>query len=330
MPLRFGDDPLLWASWLYYEEGLTQSEIASVIGISRASVVAYLAEARNRGIVNIAIETDRLRSLSVARALTDHFGLKDCLIVPGEGGGRSLFERLGSAGAQVLRGLLRSGDTVGVGWGRTVLAVAQALDLDDLQDVRVVQATGSTAAHVPYTPAACATEMAAAIRAECIPLSAPAILSSPELRDLLLQETPVREQLACLDELNRIVFGIASVRPNSTLHLSGFLHDAPQFRDAYSGAVGAIVGRYIDDMGRPVEGPLDARTVGITLDGLARVRQRIAIAGGIDKVPAILATLRGGYANVLVTDATTGMGVLTADGQSDLVPRLPKRPVDAV
>ena len=40
----------------------------------------------------------------------------------------------------------------------------------------------------------------------------------------------------------------------------------------------------------------------------------LAVAGGVDKVPAILATLRGGLVNVLVTDAVTGRGILTAEG----------------
>ena len=321
MPLRFGNDLLLWASWLYYEEGMTQSEIARVIGVSRASVISYLADARTRGVVNISIETDRLRSLSLSRALKDHFGLKDCIVIPGEGGNRSLIERLGAAGAQVLGSLLRSGDTIGVGWGRTVLAVAEAIELSNLKDVRVVQATGSTSAHVPYAPAACATKMATAINAECIPLSAPAIVSSPELRAVLTREPLVREQLDCLDELDRIIFGIASMRPNSTLHSSGFFHHDGDVRDAYVTAVGAIAGRYIDDRGQPVDGPLDPLTIGITLEKLRNIKQRIAIAGGIEKVPAILATLRGGYASILITDVATGMGILNAEGKNSLVHR---------
>ncbi|WP_373237872.1 sugar-binding domain-containing protein, partial [Cohaesibacter celericrescens] len=332
MPLRYGNDPLLWASWLYYEEGMTQSDIARAIGVSRATVVSYLADARTNGIVNISIETERLKTLSVSKALKEHFGLKDCLVIPGEGGERSLINRLGAAGAQVLRGLLRSGDTIGVGWGRTVLATAKALKIDNLQDVRVIQATGSTSGHVPYAPAACATKMASAIRAECIPISAPALVSHPNLHAILTEETLVREQLACLDELTCIVFGIASLRPNSTLHSSGFFHDNPDLRDAYATAVGAIAGRYIDDRGKLVDGPLEARTIGISLDQLVAVKQRIGIAGGTDKVPALLATLRGGFVNVLITDATTGMGILNAEGKSNIVPRLNevKEPVEVI
>ncbi|MFN7052461.1 MAG: sigma factor-like helix-turn-helix DNA-binding protein, partial [Gemmobacter sp.] len=82
MPLRFGDDPLLWAAWLYYEEGMTQGDIAAEMGLSRASVNAYLADARTRGIVNIEIHPEKFRALSIARALKDHFGLQDCLVIP--------------------------------------------------------------------------------------------------------------------------------------------------------------------------------------------------------------------------------------------------------
>lgn len=45
MPMRFGDDALLWAAWLYYEDGLTQSDIAQKMGLSRASVNTWLADA---------------------------------------------------------------------------------------------------------------------------------------------------------------------------------------------------------------------------------------------------------------------------------------------
>ena len=39
---------------------MTQSDIARTMGISRAAVIAYLNEARERGIVNIAIEPAQL------------------------------------------------------------------------------------------------------------------------------------------------------------------------------------------------------------------------------------------------------------------------------
>ncbi|MCU0817247.1 MAG: bifunctional sugar-binding transcriptional regulator/dihydroxyacetone kinase subunit DhaK [Cypionkella sp.] len=325
IPLRFGDDPLLWASWLYYEEGMTQGDIAEQMGVSRPSVNAYLADARARGIVSIEIAPDRFRSLSIAKALRDHFNLQDCLVIPTEGGERSLIARLGDAGARVLSRFMRSGDTLAVTWGRTVLSIADQIQPPILQDVRVVQATGGTTAKIPWTPEACASRLAKALNARAIPISAPAIVSSPEVRALLMQEAVLSEQLGMLAEADRIVMGISSLRPESTIHSSGFLEGGMQHAH-YQDAVGSIVGRFISARGEPVIGPMHDRTIGLDLDQLRRVPQRIAVAGGMDKVAAILAALRGGYVNVLVTDIATGRGILTAEGYRDTPRRPPSEP----
>ncbi len=316
VPLRFGDDPLLWASWLYYEEGMTQGDIAELMGVSRPSVNAYLADARSRGIVSIEIAPDKFRTLTIAQALRDHFNLQDCLVIPTEGGERSLIGRLGDAGARVLSRFVRSGDTLAVTWGRTVLSMADQIDAPGLQDVRVVQATGGTTAKIPWTPEACASRLAKALNARAIPISAPAIVSSPEVRSLLMEEAVLAEQLGILAEADRIVMGISSLRPESTIHTSGFLDGAMQHAH-YQDAVGSIVGRFISARGDPVIGPLHDRTIGLDLEQLRRIPQRIAVAGGMDKVAAILAALRGGYVSILVTDIATGRGILTAEGYRD-------------
>lgn len=315
MPLRFGNDLLLWACWLYYEEGMTQSDVARVMGVSRASVNTYLSDARNTGIVDITIRIEKLRTLSVAKALKDHFGLQDCLVIPSEGGERTLIDRLGRAGALVLEYMLQPSDTIAVGWGRTIFSVAESAIYTGAQDVNVIQALGSINGEEPYSPEICARKLAEALCANCIPISAPALVSSVDMRRALLNEPLIAAQLTHLTEANRVIFGISSLRPNSTIHSSGFFDDPCLQRDHYNKAVGAICGRLIDDRGHLVENLIDPRIIGITLDQLLNANQRIAVAGGFDKVPAILATLRGGYANVLVTDMATGRGILTAEGQ---------------
>ncbi|WP_183431188.1 bifunctional sugar-binding transcriptional regulator/dihydroxyacetone kinase subunit DhaK [Mesorhizobium sp. RMAD-H1] len=317
MPLRYGDDPYVWACWLYYEEGRTQGDIAEIMGISRATVNSYLADARDRGIVNISLEPERLSSLSIAQELKRHFGLADCLVVPSDDGSRALIDRLGSAGAQALAKLLKSGDTLAVAWGRTTLSIAEKLSVSNLQDMTVVQATGGTRATFAYTPELCASAVATAIGARLVNITAPAIVSSVEVRSALLQEALLEEQFAVLARANKALFGVSSLRPNSTIHTSGFFESVSIQEYLAKNAVGVVAGRFIDPHGHPVAGPLDERTIGISLDMLKNIGMRIAVAGGFDKVPAILAALRGGYVNVLVTDAATGRGILNADGVTE-------------
>jgi dihydroxyacetone kinase-like protein len=314
MPLRYGDDPYVWACWLYYEDGMTQGDIADAMGISRATVNSYLAEARERGIVNISIEPARLASLTVAQELKRHFGLVDCLVVPSDDNARPLIDRLGVAGAQALQRLLKSGDTIAVSWGRTVLSVGERAFAAGLQDVTVVQATGGTRASFAYTPELCAASVADAVGGKLINISAPAIVSSPDIRDLLLREPLIEGQFQTLSRANKALFGISSLRPNSTIHTSGFFESVSLQDYLARNAVGVVAGRFIDGHGRPISGPLDERTIGISLEMLKAIGLRIAVAGGFDKVPAILAALRGGYANVLITDAATARGILNAEG----------------
>ncbi|NEI68772.1 dihydroxyacetone kinase subunit DhaK [Rhizobium lusitanum] len=326
MPLRYGDDPYVWACWLYYEDGKTQGDIAEIMGISRATVNSYLADARSRGIVNISLEPSRLSSLSIAQELKRHFGLHDCLVVPSDDGTRPLIDRLGTAGAQAMARLLKSGDTLAVAWGRTVLAVGEQANVPNLQDVTIVQATGGTRARFAYTPELCASAFANATGGKLINITAPAIVSAPEVRDILLREPLVEDQFSTLAKANKAVFGVASLRPNSTIHSSGFFESVSLQDYLAKNAVGVLAGRFIDAKGQPVLGPLDERTIGISLEMLKSISLRVAVAGGFDKVPAILAALRGGYINVLITDAATGRGILNADGVTEFDQKSQHRP----
>ncbi len=149
------------------------------MGISRATVNSYLADARSRGIVNISIEPARLSSLAIAQELKRHFGLSDCLVVPNDDGSRALIDRLGTAAAQAISRLLKSGDTLAVAWGRTVLSIAENTRISNLQDVTIVQATGGTRASFSYTPELCAAAMARATNARLVNIAAPPSYPAP-------------------------------------------------------------------------------------------------------------------------------------------------------
>jgi len=316
-PLRFGDDSYVWASWLYYQEGMTQNDIARTMGISRATVIAYLNEARERGIVNISIEPARLASLTLAQSLKSHFGLRDCFVIPNNGDDSSLVDRLGEAGALVLRKFLRSGDTLAVSGGRTVMAVGTNLRISGLQDVTVVQASGGAIAKNRWSPARCASTIANAINATCVSLSAPAITSTAEARAIMAAEPLIAEQFEILLRTNKVLFGIASLRLNASLYSDGVFDGADLQRYFDGDAVGVLVSRFIDARGQLVVGTLDDRMIGLSLDDLLRIDLRICVAGGFDKMPAILAALRRGYPNVLVTDTATARGILRADGAKE-------------
>lgn len=322
IPLHFQDDPLLWAGWLYAQDGMTQNDIAAVMGVSRATVNNYLAEARQRGIVTLTMDAARLGEFSIAEALRQHFRLDACIVIPAAGdSGPALTERLGVAGAKVLRGLVRPGDSVGVAWGRTVMAVARAMTPVKVPDVSVIQVTGGLTATFDFSPELCVSRLAQAFAARSINITAPAMVSSPAVRDVLMAESILAEQFALARGVDRLLFGICSTRPDSLIYGSALISPEDIANPAARRATAVVAGRLLDDRGRPIEGELNDRTIGLTLADIARIGTRIAVAGGADKVAAILSVLRGRYANILITDALTGQGILQAEG----VPEAPGR-----
>ena len=297
------------------------------MGISRATVNSYLADARARGIVNISLEPSRLSSLSIAQELKRHFGLHDCLVVPSDDNARPLIDRLGGAAAQALAKLLKSGDTLAVAWGRTVLAIGEQASVPGLQDVTVVQATGGTRASFAYTPELCAAAIAGAVNGKADQHHrAGDRFHGRGSRHAVARDAdrkPVRTRLPKPTRrfsASRRCVRIRRSTPAASSNRFRCSSISPRMRWASSPAASST--------GRAIRcaGPLDDRTIGISLDMLKTIGLRIAVAGGFDKVPAILAALRGGYVNVLITDAATGRGILNADGVTELDQKLSQRP----
>jgi DNA-binding transcriptional regulator LsrR (DeoR family) len=304
-PLEFGGDPVVWAAWLYYEERMTQEEVAERLGVSRATVVNVLQEARDRGVVTIEVSPRHLQSVQLSHTLCELYDLDNCAIVPDDAGRRPNFERIGEAGAKVLSDILLPDDVLGVAWGRTVLALSQSLPETRRPGISVVQIAGSAIGTAKFSPELCTSNIAYRMGARCINLHAPGIVSRPEIKALFMKEPELVRQFEIIRSCSKILFGVGSVEDAGTVLSSGYM--TPQTIAPYlaRGAIGVLAGRFLDGKGKPVLGQLDDQMIGLTLKELIKIPERICVAGGIDKVDAIEGVLRGRYATLLVTDERT-------------------------
>jgi DNA-binding transcriptional regulator LsrR (DeoR family) len=301
-PPEFAGDPIVWAAWLYYEERMTQEEIAEQLGVSRASVVNFLQEARDRGIVTIAVASEHLQSVRIARELAKRRGLASCVVVPEDGGRLPDYERIGRAGARLLAEILEPDDVLGVSWGRTVLALSAALAEMQMPGVSVVQIAGSAIGTAEFSPELCTSNIAYRIGARCVNLHAPGIVSRPDVKKLFMRESSLIEQFKLIRSCTKVLFGVAGLGAASTALRSGYMTPEKMRPYVKGGAVAVMSGRFLDRAGRPVLGPLDEQMIGLTIPEIAKIPERICVAGGLEKIHAIDAVLRGGYATILVTD----------------------------
>jgi dihydroxyacetone kinase-like protein len=171
--------------------------------------------------------------------------------------------------------------------------------------VSVVQLAGSALGTAEFSPELCTSNIAYRIGARCVNLYAPGIVSKPEIKKLFMQETALVEQFKVVRACTRVLFGVANLSAASWALRSGYM--TPEKLRPYlkGGAVAVMSGRFLDAEGKTVLGPLDEQMIGLTIPEIAKIPERICVAGGIEKVEAIGAILRGGHATVLVTDEPT-------------------------
>ena len=80
----FDNDPVLYAAWLYYQDGLSQSEVANIMSVSRVTVVKYLHLAREKGFVNISLDSSVFSTIDYSIRIKAKFNLNNVLILPDE------------------------------------------------------------------------------------------------------------------------------------------------------------------------------------------------------------------------------------------------------
>ena len=113
-------------AWMYYVEGLTQSEIADSLGIGRVTVVRNIHEALKQREVKIWIDSGLSESLTLESALKEKFGFDDAMVVPSPADEARTPHMVGAAAGMYLSGKL--------GDGMTVLNMTPALQLGGVID----------------------------------------------------------------------------------------------------------------------------------------------------------------------------------------------------
>ncbi len=300
------DDAIIEATWAYYHDGLNQNEIAKRLGVSRASVVNYLTEARRREYVRITLDSEIFLNHELSERLKDAYGLAAALVVPSDPSGQAgSTERVTRSTADWLPHLLEPGDRLGVAWGETIYRVAEMAPHLSIEDITVVQLVGSRAADVGFAPEVCSGTIARHFGAHCINLHAPLTVSNAALADQLRAEPDITEQLTAIADCNKVLFACGTVTNTSHIARTRILSLDSLEKYRQQGATGVICARLIDQDGTPIPTEIDDRMLGVTLEQMRNKQMGILVASGAARVPGARAAIKGGYVTHLATCSQT-------------------------
>jgi DNA-binding transcriptional regulator LsrR (DeoR family) len=294
---------------MYYDQGIRQQEITERLNIHQSKISRMLKRAREANIVRISVATPPGFFPDLEEALESRFHLKEAIIVDSDGDEVRVVRDLGAAAAYYIETTIKPEMIIGISsWSRSLFSMVDILHPSTAgAGGKVVQILGGVGnASTQYQAMLLAQRLAELIGASPVLLQAPGVVGSPEARTVLIKDAAVELASRLFSKLDLALVGIGSLEPSALLASSGNIfsvEERDQLRQA--GAVGDICFQFIDEYGRLVESPLMRRVIGIDLATLKSAARVVGIAGGESKIPAILASLKGGWVNVLITDRQT-------------------------
>jgi DNA-binding transcriptional regulator LsrR (DeoR family) len=219
---------------------------------------------------------------------------------------------LGVAVGAYVSDRLEAGQTVGIGWGRTLRWSVRSVRRRTVERLAIVSLLGGLGRGSEINTYETASRLADVLDAQCYYLAAPTFTSTPELRDMLLAQPGISEILDRGRQSSLALVGVGSLEPGSTMRGLGLLTDTEAQELAAAGAVGDLLGHFLAEDGRIVDHPMNRRVVALPPDDLRHVPLAILASGGPDKVGIVRGTLAGGYVNTVITDEVTAEALTAA------------------
>lgn len=296
---------------LYYENGFNQSEIAHKLGISRPYVSKLLNMAKEENVVTIKIEDPLKVESSLEQTIRSYFQLRRVIVTPTKIGENSLFS-LGEAAAKYLDSIIKDGDTVMFGWGRTMYSVAQRLiPRNDLRDVTLVAMGGIPSNFTQNTYAVeCVTKCAEAWSGAPLIMPAPIMIRNEAVRNGFLAEKEIHGVMHCMKQANVAVFTLGDMTRSSFWTQKGAMTDAEWQTIVERGAVGDVCLHILDSSGKVCYEDIDQMVISLPLSQLKQKDYRIGIAAGREKIDVVYASLKGGIVNALIIDEDIAKAVV--------------------
>ncbi|WP_407668909.1 sugar-binding transcriptional regulator [Neorhizobium galegae] len=302
----------LRAAWLYYNQGLTQKDVAERLGLSRSTVIRLLDEAMKRSEVQIWISEGVDTCVELAIRLEKAYGLDEAVVVPAprDNSAAALASSVGLALGQFLSEVVQDDMTIGVGWGRTMTASLGSFRPPRREKCKVVSLLGGIVAVHQTNPIDYTWRFAGQLGAECYMFLAPLLVDSVKTKRALIEQCGLNTIYDLAENLDLAVVSCGDIGPHSTSLSEGFISKAELDRLIAAGCVCDTMFNFLDEEGRSVDHKLNERVMSVDLDTLRQAKHIVLSSGGAHRAVAIRATIRRVGCNTLITDETAAKELL--------------------
>lgn len=301
--------------WHYYVNQMTQAEVATALGVTRLRINKAIRKGRSLGIVRIEIRSPTLPRIELQQAVCEKLGIKRALVALARRDSYDYHNPAGTTLASYLVDCLRAHDwkRIGVSWGMTLENAIRSLPQLSQPGLEVVSMLGGTSHGATFNTFGIASGFARCFGATYSILAAPTFLSKGVDRSLFLSQEIFTAHFEKFQTMDAAIVTASDVSSRSFLVANGLPEDVTREELVEAGAVGDVLGRFLDKDGHDVDHSLDQRTIGVSIAALERVPEKIMAAAGPHKSLIIQAAAKRGLIDTLVTDDVTAELILADD-----------------
>ncbi|WP_284774322.1 sugar-binding transcriptional regulator [Agrobacterium sp. lyk4-40-TYG-31] len=300
------------ASWLYHVEGLTQAQIAERMLLTRRRVNELLAAALDQGVVRISFNSPLTENVELEAELRQRFDLSDAVVVPTPSDKSQIATVIGRAAAMFLERFIQASEprALGVGWGATLRETAHHMAPANVPDVKVRSMMGGLTRGSEINTFEIVRSFAKVMNAECHYLAAPIYADSPDSRDAILVQPFFDSLLAEATAVDVSILSVGDVSPESLQVRYGLPTGTDISELVAAGAVGDLLGRYLDAAGQEVNHSLNRQVISPSIESYQNIPTRIIASGGDHKKKILKSCLVARLATTLITDADNAIYLL--------------------
>lgn len=311
---------ILKAAYLYYLKDKSQNEIAEILNISVPTVSRLIKKAKEEKIVEFVIRDPYLECIDLEENLKKAFKLKDVVIAPlavQDEAKKDIVDNVKKLvaleGARYIQRIITANDVLGVSWGQTMYYLIHYLNPCQKVNGKFVTMHGSISGLKSQLDVrSLVSRMSMVFGGKNYSLMAEALLSNEEIAESIKKDRHVKKVYEMFNEITISVSGMGAFYPqmDSLIYKSNYLTDEEIKNLQEKDVVGDIVMRFFDKNGRECDSDFKDRTIGIDLDTFKRIKTKISVVSGEAKAHTVLAALKGGFVDVLITDYDLGKLVL--------------------
>lgn len=310
----FEEKNIIKIACLYYDDGLTQAQIAKIIGVSRSLVSKLLLDAREQGIVEITINSKNEYTSKLERSLEAVYGLKTAMVIDSKDLTNEEVEKVAANyGAHYLKDRLKSINSIGISWGKGIRRIVDSIIHSSNTDISVIPLIGGMGdSHVNIHSNQLCYDFAQKIRGQSKYLYAPAMVSDEQLAIALRNNHTIKSVLDDGSSVDFAIVGLGNPYAGSTMEEIGYLgeKDIQQLKNDH--VLGDINSNFFDARGEEVDNEINKSIVGITLEDIRKIPQVMTIVDDLRRMRIAKIAIETNLINILVTTDKIAQALLDA------------------